>query len=47
MREISAADFESGNWAGDLRALLQMPAPSQRLATDGDRVCAAILARWP
>jgi L-arabinokinase len=43
MRELRARDFESGEWAEDLRALLNQPLPRANMTADGDRVIAGYL----
>ncbi len=42
-RQIPLADFESGNWAPHLQALLAMPAPAEGLDANGAEVCARII----
>jgi len=44
MREISGADFETGNWRGELMALLrQAPAP-ESIPINGDQVIAGLVS---
>lgn len=42
---IDRGDFEAGHWRPHLLALLESPAPAQRLAMDGAAVCARQVAR--
>ena len=46
MRELSPADFRSGNWSRDLQTLLQTPTPAAKMRTDGAAVCAKLLSVW-
>jgi hypothetical protein len=44
MREISRTEFETGNWGGELAALLeQAPAP-ESMSIDGDQVIAGLIS---
>lgn len=44
MREISGADFETGNWRGELMALLRQAPASESMPINGDRVIAEFVA---
>lgn len=45
-REIALADYRGGDWGPHLRALLDAPPPSTRMASGGAEVCAGIIERW-
>ena len=44
--ELPKEEYESGNWGAYLRSLIDMPAPSSRMAVDGAETCAQLISEW-
>lgn len=44
LHEIPIDDYHAGDWAGHLERLRAMPAPAERMETNGALVCAELLA---